>query len=452
MKKILLLLSAAILPFISIAQSENALYFDNIDDYVSVPNASAVIAGSNAISMTLWVYPENAFPSFPDYDGIGGFRNNTDADFYLVQLTPTDVEARFRNSSGIAFDIIFTGLLLNTWQHFAMTYDGATLSLYHNGVLTNSIAASGNIATSNEPFNLGMTAWPQADFYLNGKLDETSLWSKALSPSEITCIYTGAIDPLQPDLELYYRFNQGIAGGNNGSVNMLSDATASINGILNTFLLAGGNSNWVTGVVTQNASLISDVLCQGSTYNFGTQVITVPGSYYAVFPSSGGCDSLVQLNLSAVTFNTTISQVGPLLTAQQTGAAYQWINCSTGNTTIPGATNQSYTAASNGQYAVIISFGGCSDTTVCATVTNVGIEEPGNVSITANPNPFTDNIVLTCPVNYLNRKLKIFDIAGRELFSTIIYSSEVSITTASWSASIYFISIEGISSRLKIVK
>ena len=79
MKKLVLFIACAVSGLNVSAQSENALYFDNIDDHVTAPNASATIANINAISMTMWIYPQNAAPAFPDYDGFGGFRNNSNA-------------------------------------------------------------------------------------------------------------------------------------------------------------------------------------------------------------------------------------------------------------------------------------------------------------------------------------------------------------------------------------
>ena len=66
-------------------------------------NASSVIANKTAFSMSGWVYPQ----SDVSHSGLFGFRNNTDSDFYLLQLQNTNnIEARFRNSGGTNYDII----------------------------------------------------------------------------------------------------------------------------------------------------------------------------------------------------------------------------------------------------------------------------------------------------------------------------------------------------------
>ena len=162
MKKIVLLVLFSLCFRVLTAQTGNALYFDNVDDFASVPNASTHIANSNAFSMTFWVYPENSTLIYPDLEGYAGFRNNTDADFYILQLNATDIEARFRNSAGAPFDIVYSGLQLNTWQHFVMTYDGANTYLYHNGTIVGTATASGTIALTNQPFFIGKTPWTGA--------------------------------------------------------------------------------------------------------------------------------------------------------------------------------------------------------------------------------------------------------------------------------------------------
>ena len=63
------------------AQGENSLSFDGVDDYVTCPNASAQIASSTGMSLSCWVYATNPSPSYPNFDGFAGFRNEINCDF-----------------------------------------------------------------------------------------------------------------------------------------------------------------------------------------------------------------------------------------------------------------------------------------------------------------------------------------------------------------------------------
>ncbi len=232
----------------------------------------------------------------------------------------------------------------------------------------------------------------------------------------------------------------------------LSNAAGGNNGVLTGFALTGTTSNFVPGIATANSSAISDLLCPGTTYTFGSQVISAPGNYYEVYPGTGGCDSIAEVALSTVSFNTTISQSGPWLNSLQAGAVYQWINCTNGNAIIPGATSQSYTATANGQYAVILTLGGCSDTTICATVTGVGLNDLSSANISASPNPFNDNFTLSLPGNFSGKQVIVYDVTGRQVFNTVCTEQQLTISTSLWNASVYFVAIEGVATRLKLVK
>lgn len=67
-----------------------------------------------------------------------------------------------------------------------------------------------------------------------------------------------------------------------------------------------------------------------------------------------GCDSVVTLNLTINTLDTTTTLNGLVLSSNATGATYQWLDCSGGMSSILGETNVSYTANVSGDYAAEI--------------------------------------------------------------------------------------------------
>lgn len=244
-----LLLATFICSGITSLVAQNALDFDGIDDHVIISNASAQISGATGISLSMWVYPVNAASAWPDFDGFGGFRNDSNCDFYLCQLSSTGVEARFRNSSGSNFDITSSTLVLNTWQHYVFTYNGSAISLYRNGTLLTSNPASGSISNTAVAMYIGKLVYSVNNFSYQGKIDEVSLWSKGLSAAEVSGLYTGVINTTDANLKLYYKFDQGVANGNNAGITTLNDTKGNANGTLMNFALSGTTSNWVGGVV-----------------------------------------------------------------------------------------------------------------------------------------------------------------------------------------------------------
>jgi hypothetical protein len=227
MKKLFLLLIC--IPFLGKAQTTDyELEFNSISlSYVDIPNASGLIANKIAFSTSGWVYPQTN----NSHSGLFGFRNNTDADFYLLQMTNTNnVEARFRNSAGLNFDIVAMNLLdFGQWQHLAFTYDGSYIRLYKDGNLVDSIAANGTITQLNQSFKLGALDWQGTLFHMMGNLDEIRLWDVALSANEINnwmCVGVDSTHPNYTNLMGYWNLNEGIgsytddqtANGNNGTL------------------------------------------------------------------------------------------------------------------------------------------------------------------------------------------------------------------------------------------
>ena len=146
------------------------------------------------------------------------------------------------------------------------------------------------------------------------------------------------------------------------------------------------------------------------------------GNYYVFGIENNQCyvqSSTIHIDMLASP-NLNITQNSTTLTAHQNGATYQWIDCIS-NFAIAGATNQSYTATANGNYAVVITnTNGCSDTSACIAITTVGINENNlqNV-ISISPNPVKDflNINIIINKNLQVKKLIIKNSIGETVYT-----------------------------------
>lgn len=397
----------------SIQAQNNALSFDGVNDNVIVADASSLIAGSGAISLTAWVYPTNPAPSFPNFDGFAGFRNNVDADFYLLQYSPTQIEARFRGSSGTVHNLSSSVLTLNTWTHLAFTYDGSYIRLYKNGIIADSLPANDFITLTTEDFYIGDMLFGSTHYYLQGKVDEVSLWNRALQPAELTCMHINGIDTSTAvGLQLYYKFNQGTANGNNVSQTSLIDAAGNMNGVLSGFALTGSASNFVDGAALVSSSV--DFKCPDVAYNWNGTILTSSGIYSDTLQNVNGCDSIIQLTLFNLSVDTSVTQNGAVLSANHVGTYYQWLDCNNGFAPIPGATNKTFTATANGSYAVEVLQSGCFDTSGCRTVTNVGWNDlTAGTEIQVFPNTSSSTIHIQIKNAGGTYRLLMMDISGR---------------------------------------
>lgn len=219
------------------------------------------------------------------------------------------------------------------------------------------------------------------------------------------------------------------------------------------------SSGWYTGVfVAANGcdsiidldlqviltSSSTQTITQCKEYIFGGQTYTNSGTYIDTFINMYGCDSIVTLNLTINGPTVNVTQAGITLTAvAPSPATYQWINCTAGNTPISGATSQSYTATSNGSYAVAVTLNGCTDTSICKLVSGVGIDDQyAEVLIQVYPNPVQENLFVDLNMTLQDASLSIKNIVGQELFQLENRDlRNVDISTKNWPAGTYILTI-----------
>ena len=202
-----------------------------------------------------------------------------------------------------------------------------------------------------------------------------------------------------------------------------------------------------TVTITQAAAINNSQnisICAGQTFAIGTNSYSTSGIYTNVLSAINGCDSTVTTNLTVnpvIDLTTTTS--GNSITANTSPADYQWIDCNNGNSILVGAISQVYTSTSNGNYAVIISQNGCSDTTACVTITTTGIVlKPNNEDIQIFPNPTTSTITLKGLSSDGN--IIIMNALGQRIFSTTVNQKDVEkiIDLSDFKNGMYYIQIE----------
>ena len=399
--------------------AQNALDFDGVNDKVTVPAASGQIVGGTGISLACWVYPRNAAPAYPDFDGFAGMRNDNNADFYLLQVSPSNtVEGRFRNSAGQDYTMEYSGLQLNTWQFLVLTYNGSQLTIYADGVNVATAPASGSITNSAVDLLIGDVLYDINDFYLNGRVDEVSLWNRGLSQAEVNCIYANGVDVTDTGVKLYYKMDEGLGGENNAPINNLTPSKGLIPGNLSGFALTGNTSNFVPATDVGNNMAAS--ICPGETYLFNGQQLSASGVYGAAYDIGEACDSLVTLTLTVKTVNIQVDAIDAALISAAANGSWQWLDCNDNYAAIPGATQQGYTSATGGYFAVEVTENGCVDTSACYLADGLGIRATAAVKASISPVPATDLVHLDFGRTVQGVTVTICDINGRELQREIL--------------------------------
>lgn len=225
-------------------QSNQYLHFDKVDDFCQLPDGSQYVSGSNAISMTGWFYCD----ALAYGQGYMGFRAGSGtAEFYLIQLNNGVLECRMVTTAGF-FEYVSPAntVIPQVWQHIAWIYDGTAIKLYVNGTLKGSKPASGTFLGPNVNFAIGKSLLGGFNFVYGGRVDEVSVWNKGLSQTEIQDMMTNELTGTEPNLQLYYKFNQGVPGGNNTSITKLDceTGTGDRDADLLNFALTGATSNF----------------------------------------------------------------------------------------------------------------------------------------------------------------------------------------------------------------
>lgn len=183
-------------------------------------------------------------------------------------------------------------------------------------------------------------------------------------------------------------------------------------------------SNTITVTVNSSDSINQTVtICPGETFTVGSSNYTTDGVYTDILMNEYGCDSIVTTHL---TVNSNLgpiaSQNGTTLTTDLSGLNYQWIDCST-NTIISGATNQTFSPNSNGNYAVIVTSGSCADTSNCVSyTTTAGMNNLEENTIQIYPNPSSGLVKIKSTENI---QLDLYLIDGQYVKTLLIQEETV---------------------------
>ena len=165
-----------------------ALAFNGTSSIVTIPDSTSLDLTSG-MTVEAWVNPSalgattTSWRTVAFKERIGGmayalYANNGSGALPAGQL----------NIGGEQSAVGFTPLLLNTWTHLAVTYDGASLRLYVNGTQVGSRPQSGSLLVSDGPLTLGGNrVWGE---HFAGLIDEVRIYNRALSSTEIAADMT----------------------------------------------------------------------------------------------------------------------------------------------------------------------------------------------------------------------------------------------------------------------
>ena len=206
-----------------------------------------------------------------------------------------------------------------------------------------------------------------------------------------------------------------------GSFTWIDGNTYTSNNNSATFTLSG--SNGCDSVITLDLTILNSTsstdpqtACGSFTWIDGNTYTS--NNNYATYTLSGsnGCDSVVTLDLTINNVSDiTTTTSGATISASNSNASYQWVNCSDGFSPIEGETDRSFAPSINGDYAVILFENGCQDTSACVSlvvtdILNLKLDSPFHIF----PNPASNQLFIQ-NTQKQNGIIEIFDASGKIL-------------------------------------
>ncbi|MFN5911531.1 MAG: LamG domain-containing protein, partial [Bacteroidota bacterium] len=208
----------------------------------------------------------------------------------------------------------------NEYYHFVVTYDGAVIKLYQNGVLVGSTAVVGTLNFNSNDIIIGECDADCNGVQWNGQIDDIAIYNRALSASEIQQLFTHG--------QISYVWSNGLT---TQSINVSPMVTTTY--ICN--LIRDGascSSSATINVLQPTSASIQPGVCSAYTAPDGS-VYTSSGTYQAVIANAQGCDSTITINLTVHPLpivdagNDFSVCVGDEITLSGSGASsYTWDN------------------------------------------------------------------------------------------------------------------------------
>ncbi len=191
-----------------------------------------------------------------------------------------------------------------------------------------------------------------------------------------------------------------------------------------------------TGGCTNTFANDSVVACDRFTWINGVTYLVNTDTPQFTLMNAAGCDSIVTLKLTIYSISNAVIVNANVLTAKESGATYQWIDCSN-NTPIPNQTAQTFTATQTGSYKVIITKDICSDTTDCINVVISSIDKTSTKKLNVYPNPSSEIINF---IEAMDGRVEVYNNISQLVYIKDI-QGESAINLSSLPAGIYFMKL-----------
>jgi len=178
----------------TVGKFERALAFDGTDDYIDFGDVSTFDFGANQdFTVATWVKTNinpvtDTYPFILNKDG-GSPRSGFSIVANVAQFSPI-----WRGAIWVSGTQYFcsgaTDITDNQWHHLVLQRSGSNLSVYEDGNLANTCAASDSSITNTANFAIGSYSNLSTGWF-NGLVDDVRIYNYALSPEQVKSVMNG---------------------------------------------------------------------------------------------------------------------------------------------------------------------------------------------------------------------------------------------------------------------
>lgn len=221
-----------------------AANFDGTNDYVSIPNENLYdLTGPMTVAAWIKVDQFHVAEQAIVTKGNNAWRlqragSTNRLNFRCERLSPNSLDSAVDINDGL-------------WHHVAGVYTGSQLQIYIDGILNNSVNATGTIQTNNREVQIARNSQGAARPF-DGSIHDVRIYDRALTPAEIAELY-GLIG--------YWKLDEtsgSVAADSSGSSrhgSVIGTSTWTQGVINNAFQLNGANRIQVPGLMNYPTSV-----------------------------------------------------------------------------------------------------------------------------------------------------------------------------------------------------
>jgi len=161
---------------------QGALFNGSSSRIAIADNASLRL--TSAFTISAWIYMSDSGNS----RCVLSKDSTTSASGYRFGIHTTN-KIRFTIPSVVDIDDTGNTIPVGTWVHIALTHSGTNYTFYLNGIQNSNISNANNSTGGTDTGFIGCSTPPTPQYYFYGNIDDLSVFSRALTATEISNLY-----------------------------------------------------------------------------------------------------------------------------------------------------------------------------------------------------------------------------------------------------------------------